>query len=288
MKKTVIFIMMIFLSFSTFAREYANPNALISIEEVNKIREQQGVVVVDYRVTTPPKKTIPNARVITDSDLSKTIDGVEAMIIPKGEFEELMSKLGITNTDTIIIVGEARYNAARLWWALRLYGHKGQIRVLNESFTMWQNKDYPMETPKKPIAKKYIAQEPDYSMTAVLDDVIMARDSKDGKVKLLDVRSSAERIGGRIPNSVNVDWVKNLTTSRAKGKFRSADKLAKLYEKVGVTPNLDEVVVYCTIGWRSSYATFILVELLGYKNVKNYDGGWQEYKQTKEPISRGF
>ncbi len=288
MKKTVIFIMMIFLSFSTFAREYANPNALISIEELNEIRDQQGVVVIDYRVKTPPKKTIPNARVITDSDLNKRIDGIDAMIIPKGEFEGLMSRLGVTNTDTIIIVGEARYNATRLWWALRLYGHKGEIRVLNESFTMWKNKKYPMESPKKPIPKIYIAQDPDYSMTAVLDDVIRARDSKDGSNKLLDVRNSAERVGGRIPNSESVDWVKNLTTSRAKGKFRSADKLEKIYSKVGVTPNIDEIVIYCTVGWRSSYTTFILVELLGYKNVKNYDGGWKEYKQTKEPILRGF
>lgn len=286
MKKIIVMLMAMLMSVSVLAREYSNPKALISVEELNEIKDQKNVVVIDYRWDAAPSKTIPGAVAVTTADLSKTIDGVKFMAISKEEFENAMSKLGVVNTDTVVVTGDTGNNSTRLWWLLKLYGHQGAIRVLDGSVQAWEKSGLPMEAPRAAVASKYVAKDADKSLLATIKDVKRTYESKTETV--IDTRSTKERVMGHVPGSTHIEWTKNLTPVKSDGKFKSADKLQQMYTKAGVTPKLEGIYPHCRAGWRSAHTMFVLVELLGYENVRNYDGSWFEYEASGEKVSRGF
>jgi thiosulfate/3-mercaptopyruvate sulfurtransferase len=215
-------------------------------------------------------------------------DPVERDLIEKGAFEALMGRLGVSNQATIVLYGDKNnWFAAYAYWYLKIYGHE-DVRVLDGGRQKWidDGRELTTEVPE-PTPATYTASERDESIRVFRDDVLAGLGAR--QIALVDVRSPQEYSGelmappgyeqegasrtGHIPGAQSVPWA---TAVRDDGTFKSADELRELYGGKGVTDEL-EVRAYCRIGERSAHTWFVLRELLGYGNVKNYDGSWTEW-----------
>ncbi|HUZ35280.1 MAG TPA: sulfurtransferase [Streptosporangiaceae bacterium] len=214
-------------------------------------------------------------------------DPVRRDFVDAHGFEELMSERGISNDDTVILYGgNNNWFAAYAYWYFRLYGHN-DVKLLDGGRKKWELDSREMVTvvPDRPRAS-YQASQQDTSLRAMRDEVVAAI----GKRNLVDVRSPDEFTGkllapahlpqeqaqraGHIPTAKNVPWSK---AANDDGTFRSDEELQALYhDEAGVDFSKD-TIAYCRIGERSAHTWFVLHELLGQPNVKNYDGSWTEY-----------
>jgi thiosulfate/3-mercaptopyruvate sulfurtransferase len=239
---------------------------------------------------------IPGALLIDwKKDLNKY---PERDIIDKDGFESLMSRLGISNDDLVILYGD--YNnwfAAFAYWVFKVYGHDS-VKILNGGRKKWIELGKPLtrEIPQvRPT--QYRVRKVDLSIRASFLDVL--KNLRNPNVALVDVRSPAEYRGeisappeypneaaqraGHIPGAVNIPWAQAV---REDGTFKSPEELRALYEGRGVTPD-KEVIVYCRIGERAAHTFFVLRELLGYRKVRLYDGSWSEWgNMVGAPIER--
>jgi thiosulfate/3-mercaptopyruvate sulfurtransferase len=208
-------------------------------------------------------------------------------IVPAGKLEQLLGKTGIDNKTTIVLYGDNNnWFAAWAFWQLKVYGHE-DVRIMDGGRKKWlaETRDLSTDKPSFP-AKTYKASPPDLSLRAFLPEVQQASAGK--KAGLVDVRSPQEftgeilsppglpetcQRGGHIPGAKSIPWGKNCNDD---GTFKSYDDLKALYAAQGITGD-DPVIAYCRIGERSSLTWFAMKYLLGFKNVKNYDGSWTEW-----------
>ena len=201
------------------------------------------------------------------------------------ELATLLGARGVGADQTIVLYGgNSNWFAAYAFWLFRLRGVRN-LKLLNGGRIAWEMQGRPMTTeirPRKPTT--FVAGEPE-PRVRVLRDVVLAGPG----ATLVDVRSPAEFAGellapahlpqeqsqvpGHIPGAVNIPWSK---AANEDGTFKPADDLHTLYEGAGVLSD-SQVVTYCRIGERSAFTWFVLTELLGYPNVRNYDGSWTEY-----------
>ena len=211
-------------------------------------------------------------------------------IINRRQFEDLMSKIGVSPETELILYGDFNnWFAAFAFWVFLYYGHK-RIKLMNGGRKKWEteNREYTKEEPYASLRpSKYISQPPDEGLRAYLPDVKRAIERTE--TVLVDVRSPKEfsgeitappeypsehaQRGGHIPGAQNIPWAQAVSED---GTFKSAEELRALYEAKGVTPDKD-VICYCRIGERSSHSWFVLKYLLGYPSVRNYDGSWTEW-----------
>ncbi len=208
--------------------------------------------------------------------------------LTKDQFEDLASRLGIANDTTLVFYGDkSNWFACYAFWLFQYYGHQN-LKIMNGGRLKWEQENRPLvkEVPSYPKTT-YRAKEPDPSIRAFRDDVFKHLETKQ---PLVDVRSPKEYSGellhmpnypqegatrgGHIPGAVNIPWA--MAVNEADSTFKPAEELRALYEGNGITPN-GEVIAYCRIGERSSLTWFVLKYLLGYPNVKNYDGSWTEW-----------
>ena len=208
--------------------------------------------------------------------------------LTKEQFEEVCAEAGITNDMTLVFYGDkSNWFACYALWLFEYYGHKN-VKILNGGRAKWEQEGRPMtkEIPTYPPTK-YIASEPDKSIRAFREQVFAQIEAEK---PLVDVRSPQEYTGellhmpnypqegalrgGHIPGAVSIPWSK--AVNEADSTFKSPEELRSLYEDKNITPD-DEVIAYCRIGERSSLTWFVLKYLLGYPNVKNYDGSWTEW-----------
>lgn len=208
-------------------------------------------------------------------------------VIDQAGFSALLSAKGVANDDTVVLYGgDNNWFAAYAYWYFKIYGHT-DVRLLDGGRKKWELEGRPLEsTPVVRAETTYVAEPADLSIRAFRDDVIAAI----GTTPILDVRSPAEFTGeilapahfpqeqpqvrGHVPTAVNVPWAKSAAED---GSFRPDDELRALYADVlGGRPS-GEVIAYCRIGERSAHTWFVLSELLGVENVRNYDGSWVEY-----------
>jgi thiosulfate/3-mercaptopyruvate sulfurtransferase len=213
-------------------------------------------------------------------------DPVRRDFVNREQFEALMSQRGISNADTVVLYGgNNNWFAAYAYWYFKLYGHD-QVRLLDGGRKKWELDGRPLvEDPVSRPATRYVAQEQDHSLRAFRDEVIAAI----GRKNLIDVRSPDEYAGrllapahlpqeqaqraGHIPTALSVPWSK---AANEDGTFKSDDELRALYGAAGLDGSRP-TIAYCRIGERSSHTWFVLRELLGHADVKNYDGSWTEY-----------
>ncbi|MBO0776385.1 MAG: sulfurtransferase, partial [Actinobacteria bacterium] len=193
---------------------------------------------------------------------------------------------GIANDDTVVLYGgNNNWFAAYAYWYFRLYGHR-DVRLLDGGRKKWEldSREMVTDVPQRP-ATTYHASGQDSSIRALRDEVVAAI----GKRNLVDVRSPDEftgkllapahlpqeqaQRGGHIPTAKNVPWSK---AANDDGTFKSDEELQALYGGAGLDFG-KETIAYCRIGERSAHTWFVLHELLGQPNVKNYDGSWTEY-----------
>ncbi|RBI60682.1 sulfurtransferase [halophilic archaeon] len=231
-----------------------------------------------------------------DEDLS---DKTERDILKKEGFEQVVGDAGIDEESTVVFYGDgwiANWFALFAYWEFKYYGHK-DARVLDGGKDYWVNEDYPLteDVPEFP-AQEYEARGPFESIRAYRDDVEMAMESG---LPLVDVRSpeefTGEKIapaelqetaqrGGHVPGASNVPVADVLNDD---GTFKSADELRELYHDHGVDGE-ESVITYCRVGERSSIEWFVLHDLLGFDDVRNYDGSWTEWGNlVRAPIETG-
>ncbi len=278
--------------------EYAHPEVLVETEWVANHLNDPGIrlVEVDVDTTAYDQGHIPGA--IAWSWTSQLCDQVRRDVISKEQFEKLMGESGISPETTVILYGDNNnWFAAWAFWQLKMYGHK-DVRLMNGGRKKWlaENRELSYEVPQIQ-STTYRAQEPDQSIRAFLPEVQEALNKQNAG--LVDVRSPQEytgevlapsglpetcQRGGHIPSARNIPWGKACNED---GTFKSADELKSLYESHGITPD-KPVIAYCRIGERSSHSWFVLKYLLGYPNVKNYDGSWTEWGNlVGAPVERG-
>jgi thiosulfate/3-mercaptopyruvate sulfurtransferase len=265
----------------------ATPDVLVTTDWVAQHAGDANVRVVEVDVDTSAydQGHVPGASGWNWS--TELCDTVVRDIIPPKKLEELLGKSGIGNDTTVVLYGDNNnWFAAWAFWQLKIYGHK-DVRIMDGGRKKWlaEGRDLSTAKPTAP-AKTYKAGAPDNSLRAYLPEVQDA--VKKHAAALVDVRSPQEftgeilappglpetcQRGGHIPGAKNIPWGKACNDD---GTFKSAADLKALYGGQGITGDAP-VIAYCRIGERSSHTWFVLKYLLGFSNVKNYDGSWTEW-----------
>jgi thiosulfate/3-mercaptopyruvate sulfurtransferase len=226
-------------------------------------------------------------------------DPVERDIVDRETFERVLGERGIDNGATVVLYGDKNnWFAAYAYWYLKTYGH-ADVRILDGGRQKWIDEGRELTTDAAPpVRKGYSAEERDESIRAYRDEV--RKWIEEANRALVDVRSPGEfsgeliappgyeqegaQRGGHIPGAASIPWA---SAVRDDGTFKSPDELRELYGGKGITPD-KEVTAYCRIGERSAHTWFVLRELLGYENVRNYDGSWTEWGNLVDvPIEKG-
>lgn len=278
--------------------EYAHPEMLVSTDWVAQHAKDPNVRVVEVDVDTAAYNEghVPGA--IAWAWNTQLCDTVRRDILSKEQFEELMRSSGISNDTTVVIYGDNNnWFAAWALWQAKIYGHK-DVRLMNGGRKKWlaEGRELSLEVPTV-SRSDYKASDPDLSLRAFLPEVREAMERR--SAGLVDVRSPAEftgeilappglpetcQRGGHVPGARNIPWGKACNDD---GTFKSADELRQLYAAEGIDGSRP-VIAYCRIGERSSHTWFVLKYLLGYENVKNYDGSWTEWGNlVGAPVERG-
>jgi thiosulfate/3-mercaptopyruvate sulfurtransferase len=261
-------------------------DVLVDADWLEAHLDDTGLVIaeVDEDTSAYDKGHIRNAiKIDWKQDLQ---DPVRRDFVDKTGFEALLSRLGISNDDAVVLYGgNNNWFAAYAFWYFKLYGHHN-VRLLDGGRKKWELDSREMVTAagqRQPTS--YHAADQDVAIRALRDEVVTAI----GKRNLVDVRSPDEFTGkllapahlpqeqaqrpGHIPTARNIPWSKSANED---GTFRSDDELRQIYGDAGVDFGRD-TIAYCRIGERSAHTWFVLHELLGQQNVKNYDGSWTEY-----------
>lgn len=266
--------------------EYANPWSLIEPEELNA--QHENTVLIDVRKPAEfLEGHIAGAVNVWRDQITDTSYAYGGMMASKDQMENLLSELGVASSDTIILYdAKADVDAARLWWILKFYGHD-HTRLLNGGLKAWQGIGGELvssSTENETSDFKFSGQE-QASIHASINEVEKA--SNEGSAIILDTRSTDEYSGeklkngaawpGRIPSAINLDWSISVDYS-GDHRFLDADTLKALYS---ILDSNSAVITYCHSGVRSAHTLFVLTELLGIKNVWNYDGSWTEWSHLK-------
>ena len=267
---------------------YKHPDVLVSTDWVAQNLNRPGIrlVEVDVDTTAYEKGHIPGA--VAWNWQTQLQDGVRRDLIDKNALEELLGKSGISNDTTILLYGDNNnWFAAYALWQLKYHGHK-DVRLIDGGRKKWIADGLVFTTePTRVSETTYRAADPDESIRARKEDIYAVQQKK-RRAELVDVRSPDEFTGkilappglsetalraGHIPGAANIPWGQ---AANEEGTFKSYEELKKLYESRGILGQ-DETIAYCRIGERSSHTWFVLKYLLGYENVRNYDGSWTEW-----------
>jgi thiosulfate/3-mercaptopyruvate sulfurtransferase len=278
--------------------DYAHPEVLVDTRWVAEHSRDDTVRLVEVDVDTGAYSEghIPGA--VGWSWQTQLCDTVRRDIVPKADLEKLLGESGIDNDTTVVLYGDNNnWFACWAFWQLKIYGHR-DVRIMNGGRKKWiaEGRELTREAPSHP-RRTYRAKDPDFSIRAYLPDVqkVVAARSMD----LVDVRSPQEftgeilsppglpetcQRGGHIPGARGITWS---LACNEDGTFKSAEELRRLYEGKGIRGERP-VIAYCRIGERSSLTWFVLKYLLGYQDVRNYDGSWTEWGNlVNAPVERG-
>ncbi|MDA0769267.1 MAG: sulfurtransferase [Chloroflexi bacterium] len=278
--------------------EYAHPESLVSTEWVAEHGSDANVRLVEVDVDTSAYDQGHIAGAVSWNWSTQLQETLARDIVSKSGMEELLGKTGIDNNTTVILYGDNNnWFAAWAFWQMQVYGDKN-VKLMNGGRAKWEAEGRPLTTDAPSISdKSYTASEADNSIRAFREDVLTAVSA--GNSALVDVRAPAEysgellapanlpqegsQRGGHIPGAANVPWG---TAVAADGTFKSADELQEIYGGKGLDGS-KPTIAYCRIGERSSHTWFVLTQLLGQSNVRNYDGSWTEYGSiVRAPIER--
>lgn len=284
--------------------EYFSTTHLIEADALQEILGQPKIKIVHFgREKEYNEGHIKGSVNIWRSDIEDASYTYKGMICSKQQLESLFRAIGINNDDAVIVYDNvASCDAARLWWVLKNYGFEN-LKILNGGLTAWHEIGGELTT------ESTITQRSEFSLPEISPmslyvnrEEMLTFVNEINPPVIFDTRTVDEYTGaqqksgaktaGRIPRSLLMDWADCVNYSGDK-KFRSIKELEKIYAQVIPDKN-QAVVAYCHSGVRSAHTTFVLTELLGYKNVKNYDGSWIEwshfenYPKTKDSITTIF
>ena len=267
--------------------EYTNPGALVETDWLEEHLEDPAVrvVEVDEDSSAYEKGHIKGA--VGWNWATDLHDKLRREYLSQEELGQLLSRAGAGADTTVVLYGgNNNWFAAYAYWILKYLG-VDNVKLLNGGRKKWEleSRELTSEVPSYPAGDATVSGSKNEAIRAYRDEVV----DKIGKVGLVDVRSPEEfrgeklapdhlpqeqaQVPGHIPGAANIPWGQ---AANEDGTFKSADELKALYAEQGITGD-GEVIAYCRIGERSSHTWFALTELLGFENVKNYDGSWTEY-----------
>jgi thiosulfate/3-mercaptopyruvate sulfurtransferase len=268
--------------------EYKHPEVLVSTEWAaqNLNAPNTRFVEVDVDTTAYDQGHIPSA--VGWNWQTQLQDGIRRDLIDKAALEKLLGVSGISSETTVILYGDNNnWFAAYAFWQLKLYGHQ-DVRLINGGRKKWLEEKRPLSKDAPNVSPTtYRVSASDASIRAFKEDILAVLDGRKSG-QLVDVRSVDEFTGkiiappgmnetaqraGHIPKAANIPWAQ---AANEDGTFKSLEDLKKLYEAKGINGK-DEVIAYCRIGERSSHTWFVLKYLLGFDQVRNYDGSWTEW-----------
>ena len=268
--------------------DYPDSQSLVSTQWVADHGGDANVRLVEVDVDTVAYEQGHIAGAVGWNWQTQLQQSVRRDLISKEEVERLLGESGIDNDTTVVLYGDNNnWFAAWAYWQLTYYGH-GDVRLMNGGRARWEADGRPLTTDAPSHeAKSYTASDPDEDIRAYRDYVLAA--TNEGNIALVDVRSPDEfsgallappnlpqegsQRGGHIPGASNIPWASAVDED---GTFKSEAALRDLYGAQGIDGSR-ETIAYCRIGERSSHTWFVLSEILGFDNVRNYDGSWTEW-----------
>ena len=272
-------------------QEYAHPETLVDTQWVqDHLKDTDSVRIAEVDYDPKANYVLGHVTGAVLFDWKQDInDPISRNILSKQACEDLLQRNGI-NSDTILVLYGDFNNwfAAFAFWVFKYYGYK-DVRLMNGGRKKWLEEDRPISKDVPNYSKgNFRASEPDMNIRVFMNYVKESLGRREDKA-LVDVRSPKEftgeilappeyptehaQRGGHIPGAANIPWSQAVNDD---GTFKSVEELKRLYEPKGITPD-KEVIAYCRIGERSSHTWYVLKYLLGYPNVKNYDGSWTEW-----------
>ena len=266
---------------------------LIEASEVMNTKEGDDIVLIDFRKPSLfAEGHIPGALNIWRTDIQDNSLPVAGIRSSKEDMEALLGSLGIRNNQKFVIYDDrGSPDAARLWWLLKLYGFE-EAYLLNGGLHAWEKLGGAVDTLfiNKPRTQFAFSGVVNTDLVIEQDRLMQWLHDEEKSIFVIDARTKEEYEGsslkngairaGHIPGSIHIDWAAAINYEGTK-KFKAIPELETIYNKIGAT-ELDTIIVYCHSGVRSSHTTFVLTELLGYKNVINYDGSWIEWSSNEE------
>ncbi|MEP1095105.1 MAG: rhodanese-like domain-containing protein [Cyclobacteriaceae bacterium] len=271
---------------------YYSTRHLIEAEDLMRLTKDTSIKIIDFRRNKHYQADhIVGAINLWRSDIESEQYPFGGMMASKLEMEDLLGKIGLNDNDQVVVYdGVGSCDAARLWWVLKSYG-LSNVQILNGGIDAWKkikgSTDSLLPIPNRSSFK--FSSSP--LSSSIESEELLSYLNSPGKILLLDTRSIDEfsgkrqkkgaTSGGRIPGAIHIDWAENVNSDED-GKFKSYKQLAGLYDPLVQSAD-HQIVTYCQTGVRSSLTYFVLTELLGYKNVKNYDGSWSEWSYKNLP-----
>ena len=269
---------------------YAKPEVLVDTAWVQEHLEDPSVRLIhagnaeDYAAGHIPGAVNVNV----GQDMTNPEDSTKGQILTQDALSALLSQLGVT-ADTTVVFYDNNNNlqSARAYWVLKYYQHD-DVRIYNGGLKKWTAEGQELVTDEVVVTPtEYVAQDPDLAIRTTTEYVLERID--DENVVMCDTRNAEEFAGtdvraargGHIPGAFNVEWVYAVAED---GTFKDAQSLYDLYTEAGFVPD-KEIITYCQTGVRGAHTWFVLRELLGFPDVRNYDGSWEEYgNRTDTPI----
>ena len=268
---------------------YAHPEVLVETDFVAEHLTHGEFKLIEIDVDTEAYAQGHLAGAIGFNWQTDLEDTLRRDVPDKDQWESLLSKAGISNTDTLVLYGDNNnWFATFGYWLFVIYGHdKSKLKLINGGRKKWVAEGRALSTEiPAPVPSVYTASDPNWELRAYRDEVLQKLG--DPNVTLIDVRSADEftgkviappgmnetaQRGGHIPGAQSAPW---LNAVKEDGTFKSAADLTEYYASKNVSEGKD-VIAYCRIGERSSHTWFVLYNLLGYEKAKNYDGSWTEW-----------
>ncbi len=282
------------------SRGYANPDVLVSTDWVAQHLDDPSIRVIESNEDPLlyPSGHIPGA---VEVDWTRDLnDPLRRDYLGKDGFEQLMRRIGATPDTTVVFYGDKNnWWACYAYWVFQLFKH-GNAKVMDGGRMKWTQEGRPLSADVPQYSSStYAAPERDDSTIRAFRDQVMAH--VNANRRLVDVRSpaeySGERLhmpefpnegalrGGHIPGAANIPWAR--AANPEDGTFKAADDLRAIYAGENNLQPGDDIIAYCRIGERSSHTWFVLTNLLGYGQVRNYDGSWTEWgNMVGVPIER--
>jgi thiosulfate/3-mercaptopyruvate sulfurtransferase len=280
---------------------YAHPEVLVDTQWVVDHLKDSNVRIAEVDYDPKANYQLGHVAGAVLFDWKQDInDPVFRNVLGKQACEDLLQRAGVNNDITLVLYGDFNnWFAAFAFWVFKYYGFK-DVRIMNGGRKKWLEEDKEISRDIPNYSKgDFRASNPDTNIRIFLNEVKQALDARD-KIKMVDVRSPKEftgeilappeyptehaQRGGHIPGAENIPWAQAVNDKD--GTFKSADELKKLYESKGITQD-KEIIAYCRIGERSSHTWFVLKYLLGYPDVRNYDGSWTEWgNMIANPIEK--
>jgi thiosulfate/3-mercaptopyruvate sulfurtransferase len=278
--------------------EYAHPESIVTTHWVSEHGSDANVRLVEVDVDTAAYDAGHIAGAVGWNWKSELQQTLSRDLVSKEGMEQLLGSAGIDNGTTVVLYGDNNnWFAAWAFWQMKYYGHD-DVKLMNGGRAKWEAEGKPLTSDAANHgSKSYTAKAANEDIRAYRDQVLSKVNAS--SISMVDVRAPAEysgellapealpqegaQRGGHIPSAANVPWGQAVAED---GTFKSADDLQALYGGKGIDGS-KETIAYCRIGERSSHTWFVLTQLLGHTNVRNYDGSWTEWGSiVGAPIER--